>query len=227
MPEACWFLPEWRIQCESEYSPRLPAEPPTVHCSSGRPLQRSSHWTSLEKLVCRYLVVICEFLEEPQDKLILWKTHIEGKGIGINQGSDIRVRTRCALESQQDPCAVFLKGVSTNSIFCGGCSSHVVVSLVISSLIPASRLSDVLDRPDQWIVHLLQLLQVLLVHRWQLWIHFNRKVPCRMWQIQCVPAHPHFQLISHHLQRKSLERHAPSKWSLGPNLIWSASPALQ
>ena len=56
---------------------------------------------------------------------------------------------------------------------------------------------------------------------------------CVAWgHIQWVPACPHLPLISHHLQRKSLqfvhqERHAPCKQNLSPVLSWFASPAMQ
>ena len=54
-----------------------------------------------------------------------------------------------------------------------------------------------------------------------LWTRYYRKMPCRIGQIQRVPAHPHLQLISNHLQRKSLqfvfqECHVLCKWNLAP-----------
>ena len=72
----------------------------------------------------------------------------------------------------------------------------------------------------------------LLILRLRLRARFHHRMPCRVKQIQWAPAHAHLLLIFHHLQRKSLlfvhqGHHAPCKRNLGPNHIWSASPATQ
>ena len=72
----------------------------------------------------------------------------------------------------------------------------------------------------------------LLILRWRLWTHYYHKVLCRMGQIERAPARPHLLIISHNLQRKSLQFlcqkcHTPWRWNLDPNVIWFASPATQ
>ena len=84
-----------------------------------------------ENLCANNLVIVTELLEELQEKEILQKTSMEGKGLtsGIDMG-----KTKVLISGpgfnllqkpDKDPCAVCLKDIGTNSIFCGGCSSWV------------------------------------------------------------------------------------------------------
>ena len=55
---------------------------------------------------------------------------------------------------------------------------------------------------------------------------------CRMGQIHWAPVRHHLPLISHHLERNSLQfvrqdRHAPCERNLGPKFMWLASSATQ
>ena len=69
----------------------------------------------------------CSSLEELQEKLILWKANMEGKGLWVNMGKTKVLISGPGLDvlpkSGKDPCSMCLKGVGINSIFCGGCSS--------------------------------------------------------------------------------------------------------
>ena len=82
-----------------------------------------------ENLYADYFVVITESLEELQEKLIFWKTNMEGKGLRVNMGKTKDLISGLGLDvlqkSGKDPCGVCVKGVGTNSIFCGGCSSWI------------------------------------------------------------------------------------------------------
>ena len=82
-----------------------------------------------ENLYADDLVIISESLEELQQKLFLWKTNMEEKGLRVNMGKTKVLISGPNLDVLQKsgkyPCAVCLKGVGTNSIFCGGCSSWV------------------------------------------------------------------------------------------------------
>ena len=146
---------------------------------------------------------------------------------------------------------VCLKGVGTNSIFCGGCSSWILKkrSGIPGSLKPdtsfrckrCTRQARPMDgRPMTEVTvgrekpEVVPWGQLILGRR--LWTRHFHKMPshllCHMGQVQWAPAHPHLPLISHHLQMKSLqfvcqECHASCKQNLGPNLILFASPATQ
>ena len=82
-----------------------------------------------ENLHADNLLIISESLEELQDKLILWKANMEGKGLQVNMGKTKVLISGPGLDvlqkSCKDPCAVCLKGVGTNSILHGGCSIWV------------------------------------------------------------------------------------------------------
>ena len=75
------------------------------------------------------LVIITESLEVLQEKLILWKTNIEGKGLQVNTGkSKVPISgpgLNVLQKSGKDPYGVCLKGVCTNFIFCGGFSTWI------------------------------------------------------------------------------------------------------
>ena len=75
------------------------------------------------------LVIITESLEELQEKLILWKTNMEGEGRRVNMGKTKVLLSGHGLDVLQmfvkDPCGVCLKGVGTHCISCGGCSSQL------------------------------------------------------------------------------------------------------
>ena len=70
-----------------------------------------------------------KLLKELQEKLILWKTNMEGKGLRVNTGKTNVLISGLGLDvlqkSGKDPCDVYLKGIYTNTIFCGGCSSWI------------------------------------------------------------------------------------------------------
>ena len=114
--------PEWRVKCESGCSPRLLPEPSTVHHGSWIPLPRFSHRMPMRKPVDE-LVIITELLEE----LILWKINREGKGLRVNMGKTKVLISGLGLDvlqnSRKDPFGVCFKGIGTNCIFCGDCSS--------------------------------------------------------------------------------------------------------
>ena len=82
-----------------------------------------------ENLYADDMVIITESLEELQEKLIHWKTNLEGKGLWVNFGKTKVLISRLGLDVLQKPnkgpCAMCLKGVGTNSIFCGNCSCWV------------------------------------------------------------------------------------------------------
>ena len=82
-----------------------------------------------ENLYAEDLAIITESLEELQQKLILWKTNMEGKGFRVNMGNiNILIfgpRFDVLQKSGKDPCGVCLEGVGTNSIFCGVWSSWI------------------------------------------------------------------------------------------------------
>ena len=125
-----------------------------------------------------------------------------------------------------------------------GSTRNAVASLAVWSLMPASGVNSALDRPRPVDGRLMTRVTVgreklevvpsfcyLLILRWRLWTRYYHKMLCRRGQIQQAPAPPHLPLISHHLQRKSLqfvcqECHAACKRNLGPNLIRLASPAM-
>ena len=86
MQSACWLQPEWRVQCESGHSPRLLLEPLTVHHvleALSLEFRTGCPW---ENLYADGLVIITELLEKLQQKLILWKTTMEGKRLQVNMG---------------------------------------------------------------------------------------------------------------------------------------------
>ena len=80
-----------------------------------------------ENLYADDLVIIIESLEELQQKLILWKTNMEG--LWVNMGKTKVLLSGPGLDvlqkSGEDPCGVCLNGIGTNSIFCGGCSGWI------------------------------------------------------------------------------------------------------
>ena len=86
------------------------------------PLPRLSYRMSMQKPVPS----ITGSLEELQEKLILWKTNMEGKGLRVNMGKTKFLISGPGIDVLQkfgkDACGVCLKGVGTSSIFYG-CSS--------------------------------------------------------------------------------------------------------
>ena len=80
-----------------------------------------------ENLYANDLVIITESLKELQHKLIPWNTNMEGKGLRVNMDKTKVLISGPGLDGLQkydrEPCGVCLKGVGTNSILCGGCSS--------------------------------------------------------------------------------------------------------
>ena len=82
-----------------------------------------------ENLYADDLVIITESPEELQQTLILWETNMEDKGLQVNMGKTKVLKSGPGLDALQksgrDPGDVCLKGVGTNSIFSGGCSSWI------------------------------------------------------------------------------------------------------
>ena len=127
MQSTCWLQPEWSVQWENEFhqgsclSPLLSI---TVLEALYQEFRTGCSW---EDLYADDRVIVTESLEELQEKLVLWKTNMEGRGLRVNTGKTKVLISGPGLDvlqkSGQDPCAVCLKGVGTNSIFCGGYSS--------------------------------------------------------------------------------------------------------
>ena len=82
-----------------------------------------------ELLYADDLVIISDNLEELLQKVQTWKDAMEDKGLRINMGKTKIMISGPKLDllkkSGQDPCAVCLKGVGSNSMQCGGCSLWV------------------------------------------------------------------------------------------------------
>ena len=92
-----------------------------------------------ENLYADDLVIITESLEELQEKLIFWKTNMEGKGLRVNLGKTKVLISGLGLDAFQkygkDPCGVCLKGVGTNPfsvvVVLVGSTRNTVVSLAL------------------------------------------------------------------------------------------------
>ena len=78
-----------------------------------------------ELLYADDLVIIAETLEELVEKLSVWKTNIESKGLRVNVGkTKIMPSVHNAprpTDSSEYPCGVCSKGVGSNSIECNSC----------------------------------------------------------------------------------------------------------
>ena len=76
-----------------------------------------------ESLYVENMVIITKSLEELQQKLMLWKTNMKGKGLRVNLGKTKVLLSGLGLDVLQKPdkqrCVMCLNGVRTNSIFCG------------------------------------------------------------------------------------------------------------
>ena len=123
---ACWLQPEWRVQCESGRLPRLlltVAHDPRSHFTW------VSYMMSLWKPVRRWPGHHYWTAGGIKQKLTLWKTNMEWKGLPVNMGKTKVLISGPGLDvlqkSRKDPWDVCLKGVGTNSIFCCGCSSWI------------------------------------------------------------------------------------------------------
>ena len=151
---ACWLQTESRVQSESGCSPGRLSESLTVHHGSGIPLMKSFIHDVPEETWCAYDVfIIFQSLEQFREKLMLWKANTEGEGLRVNMDKTKVLIPKLGLDvhhsSDKDPCAMCLKGVVTNSIFCRIVYTRdAVVSLAFWSLIPASRIKYVLDISD-------------------------------------------------------------------------------
>ena len=79
----------------------------------------------LESLYADDPVIITESLEELQEKLILWKTNMERKGLWVNMG-----KTKVLISGPGSLCfkspVPFVSDVSTNAVFSGGRSLLVL-----------------------------------------------------------------------------------------------------
>ena len=138
------------------------------------------------------LVTFTESLGELQEKLSLWNTNMEGKGLQVNMGETKLLISGPGLhvleKSGNDICAVCLKGIGTNSIFCGEFSSWVHKKC---SGIPGSGLNGIGQAGpvdcrghsgygEAWGGAIRLLPQGLLILRWWLWTHFITRC-CVAW----------------------------------------------
>ena len=82
-----------------------------------------------ELLYADDLMISAESMEELLVKLKTWKTEMEMKGLRVNMGKTNLLVSGMDLDllkkSGKDPCSVCQKGVGSNAIFCGGCSSWI------------------------------------------------------------------------------------------------------
>ena len=142
---------------------------------------------------------------ELQEKLILWKTRVEGKWLQVNMGkTNVQVsgpRFDKLEESGRDHCAVCPKYVDKNSILCGGCSSwvHKRWSGVSGIFKPNTSLRckrcmywtgqtsrcQANDRNhsgkgEAWGCVILMLPWGLLIIWCRLWTHFHHRMSCPM-----------------------------------------------
>ena len=128
-----------------------------------------------------------------------------------------------------------------------GSTRNAVVSLALWSLMSASGVNGVLDRPDQdsrpmtevilggeklEIVPSFSYLRDFLSSGGSCGLPIFTSCHVALVQIQRAPARPHLPLISYHLQRMRLqfvrqECHILCTRNLSPNHIWLASPAVQ
>ena len=150
-------------------------------------------------------------------------------------------------KSGKDPCAVLLKGVSTNSIFYGGCSSwvHKRYSGISGSLKPdrsfgckwcTGRDRPVDGRPIVDVTVVREKVEVM-----QFFCYIGSVYP----QVVVEDSLPSQDGVSHRANSMSscpsspparypsppeeeiAMCNAPCEWNLGPKLIWSVSPATQ
>ena len=86
-------------------------------------------WVFTKALAWPSIVIITESREKLPEKLIIWKTNTEGKGLRVNMG-----KTKVLIsglghnvlqKSDRDLCDVCLNDVGTNPIFCDDCYSWV------------------------------------------------------------------------------------------------------
>ena len=96
--------------------------------------------TPWELLYADDLVISAETEEGLKMKLNKWETETEAKGLRVNMGKTKIMVSGVNLQTLKDsgkyPCSVCRKGVSSNSIYCAGCSHwvHKNCSGVIGSL---------------------------------------------------------------------------------------------
>ena len=98
-------------------------EPPIVHHCPEGPLSGVPNWKFLWRPVCNLLVIITESIEELYERLILWKSSMEGKGHGSiwTKPRSCGYRAWDVLQkSSKNHCDVCLR-CRRNSIPCGGC----------------------------------------------------------------------------------------------------------
>ena len=114
MPEAECVLvatwvksPVWKFTCLSQ---------------SWKP---SQEFRTCENLYADGLVIITESLKELQEKLLVGKTNMVGTGLRVNMGKPRSLYLGQGLMSFRSLAKAPVAGVSTNSIFCGGCSSWI------------------------------------------------------------------------------------------------------
>ena len=148
--------------------------------------------------------------------------------------------------SSKNLCAMCLKGISTNSIFCGGCSTrNAVLFLALWSLIRCKQCTGqarpVYGRPMTEVTVGQEKLQVVppfcylrdclssgghcelasITTCHVAWDKFNELLPVLTSHVFPIASRWIWRIYIHQ------ERHAPSKWNPGPNLIWFVSPAMQ
>ena len=144
-------------------------------------------------------------------------------------------------KSGKDPCGICLKGIGTNSIFCGGCFSCILKKC---SGIPGP-LKPYVSFRREWFTGQARPTDSKLMTEVTAGGEKLEVVPSFCYHGYCLSSGGSCELstitrcrvawgkfLSHHLQRKSFqfihqEFHAPCKQNLGPNHIWLASPAVQ
>ena len=119
----------------------------SVHHGSGSPLPKSSYRMSFGKpAFSRDLVISTESLDELQEKLILWKTNMEGKGLRVNMEkprSWYLGRGSMFFRSPAEtpvPCVSTVSAQTPFSVVAVavGSTRNAVISMAFWSLIPAS-----------------------------------------------------------------------------------------
>ena len=231
----CWLKPEWRVQCESARLPRLLL---TVAHDPGSHFTGVSYRMSLGKPVCRWPGHHYWTAGGIKQKLILWKTNMEWKGLWVTMGKTKVLISGPGLDMPQ-------KSPKTNETCVSRASAQIpfsvvvvpvwstrkaVASIVVWGLMPPSGVNGALDRPDQLMADLWQksesvgrslrwchpsVTSWMLIRRAWLWTRYYHMMTCHMRQLQRTSASPYLPLISHHLQWDSLQ------------FVWGVSRSMQ
>ena len=243
---ACWLQPEWKVQCESGRSPTLLREPLTVHQGSGSPLRSFAYdvpWkTSMQMTWSLSLKRWRNNNRSWSSGRPTWKERDFGSTWAKPRSWYLGRGSVCFRSLAKTPVVRVSKRRHKFHFlwwFFQSDPQEMQWHLAVWSLVLASGVHirwtgqtsrwQTNDRGhsgsgEAWVGAILLLPWGLLIHRWQWWTLYYRKMPCHMGQIQWAPARPHLPLHSNHLQRKSLqfvsyECHAPCKRNLGPNIF--------